>query len=124
MLGYVWIDRETVLGNNVKNCADDTEVRDKQEKQFASPPSPDSQGIDNTEFVASRMVQFNSISSTVAHLRSDLVASNDLVTQLTARSDLVESLAEKMSEAEDFNQNKLLKLCSKVDSLQEDLEEQ
>ena len=75
MLGYVWIDRETVLGNNVKNCADDTEVRDKQEKQFASPPSPDSQGIDNTEFVASRMVQFNSISSTVAHLRSDLVIS-------------------------------------------------
>jgi len=59
MLGYVRIDRETILGNNPKNGADETEVRDKQEKQFASPPSPDSRGIDIVDSGASRMARFN-----------------------------------------------------------------
>jgi len=51
-LGYVRVDRETVLGYDAGNGADETDEREKQS-------SPNCRGTDNDDKAASQMAQFN-----------------------------------------------------------------
>jgi len=64
------------------------------------------------------------LSSTISQLSTDLTTSDTLVKDLSARNELANCVAQKMSEAEDSTQNEVLKLSSKLISLEGDLEEQ